>query len=145
MTLWLQDGGARTMGQQRQRRETGAMNQKQKRPPRGAQRDRGPRPLAPRPGAAGAQQQPFFPDLVLTFLLPSLLFFSFLDFLVVTASAAASTVASTFATADATTGGAPPMAMASAWISSSVTATPDMIFWNISGEMFMRCGSAGAA
>merc|ERR1719442_240053 len=121
-------------GAARQRRETDAINQKA--PPNrgGSGGTRPPRPrhpLAPRPGAAGAQQQPFFfPDLVLTFLLPS--FLDFLDFLVATASAAPSTAAST-------TGGAPPMAMASAWSSSSVTATPDMIFWNISGEMFMRC------
>merc|ERR1719221_589120 len=140
------------MGRQRQRRETDAINRNRNTPPSG--RSEGPRPprprhpLAPRPGAVGAQQQPFFfPDLVLTFLLPSLpffSFFSFLDFLVATASAAPSTAASTFATADATTGGAPLITMASAWSSSSVTATPDMIFWNISGEMFMRCGSAGA-
>merc|ERR1719356_925545 len=116
---------------------------------------------APRPLA---QQQPFFfPDLVLTFLLPSLLFFSlpsllffsFLDFfLPATASAAASTAEDaasvTGATTDCTAAAgsprtAPPMALASEWISSSVTGWPAISFWNISGEMLMRCGSAGAA
>merc|ERR1719382_2007727 len=106
-----------------------------------------------------AQQQPFFfPDLVLTFLLPSLLFFSlpsllffsFLDFfLPATASAAASTAEDaapvTGATTDCTAANGSPMALASRWISSSVTGWPAMSFWNISGEMLMRCGSAGAA
>merc|ERR1719291_1154910 len=78
-----------------------------------------------------AQQQPFFfPDLVLTFLLPSLLFFSlpsllffsFLDFfLPATASAAASTAedAASVTAAAGPPRAAPPMALASRWISSS--------------------------
>merc|ERR1719291_1647297 len=82
-----------------------------------------------------AQQQPFFfPDLVLTF-------FSFLDFfLPATASAAASTAEDaapvTGATTDCTAANGSPMALASRWISSSVTGWPAMSFWNISGEIF---------
>merc|ERR1719254_288558 len=119
------------MGWQRQRRATLAIHQQKAPPPSG--RPAGPWPLRPRHSRLcsrappGAQQQPFFlPDLVLTFLLPSLLFFSFLDFLVATASAAASTAAST---AGATMGAALPAMPASAWISSSVTGTPDISFW----------------
>merc|ERR1719382_371269 len=111
--------------------------------PSGSEGSQAPCPLA--------QQQPFFfPDLVLTFLLPSLLFFSLLYFfLPATASAAASTAEDaapvTGATTDCTAANGSPMALASRWISSSVTGWPAMSFWNISGEMFMRCGSAGAA
>merc|ERR1740121_526718 len=96
-----------------------------------SRRSEGPR--APRPGTVGAQQQPFFfPDLVLTFLL---------FFLPATASAAASTAEDaasvTGATTDCTAAAgppraAPPMALASRWISSSDTGWPAMSFWNIS-------------
>merc|ERR1719382_78078 len=118
--------------------------------PSGSEGSQAPCPLA--------QQQPFFfPDLVLTFLLPSLLFFSlpsllffsFLDFfLPATASAAASTAEDAASVTGATTdcrAAAGSMALASMLISSSVTGWPAMIFWNISGEMLKRCGSAGAA
>merc|ERR1740120_277479 len=112
------------MGRQRQRSGNGCDKSKQKSAPplRGGRRDRGLCGRGTLASAAGtppgAQQQPFFlPDLVLTFLLPSLLFFSFLDFLVATA-----------------------MAAASAWISSSVTGIPDISLLNISGEMLKRCG-----